>query len=200
MLNTRSKYGLVAAISLSVVSFNSLAAQSCGPGPHWVDDCPAGKDNFKILTRIQVVVGTCDEIPTDPIELQGRYKANRTAGVLGEDGHFLTIEVPSLKYKNQTHQITLRSGDKWDIPAGGIILERENDPTMADYFSYYKFEVDTPCGTLHTEEFCRQTGALDRIPPPISTTIAVNYPCWNITEIPLFDEYGNEVGFFADRS
>ncbi len=74
-------------------------------------------------------------------------------------------------------------------------MERESNPTLADYFSYYKFEVDTPCGTLHTEEFCYQTNELDRIPPPIPTTIAVNYPCLNMTEIPLFDEDNQEVGF-----
>ena len=209
MSNTSSKYGLTAAISLSVMSFSSLAAQTCGPGPHWIDDCPEGIDNIPFAAKVQIRIPCNSTAPT--LILRGPIRAYREAGVpgypaeLGEPGdptHFITQEVLFLHLTG--HGITLRAGADAGVGDDGddekrtwaIVTELAEDPKLARFSADYFYEVDIhPLGTLHANEACTVEGFLDRIPPSTSVTHHPSeFPCSNVTELPLYDEQELEVG------
>ena len=209
MLNTRSKYCLTAALLLSVMSFSSLAAQTCGPGQHWIDDCPEGIDNVPFVAKVQVRIPCDSTAPT--LILRGPVRAYREAGVpgypaeLGEPGnptHFIVQEVLFLHLTG--HGVTLRAGVDAGVGDNGddgkrtwaIVTELADDPSLAKFSADYFYEVDIPhLGTLHANEACVVEGFLDRMPPSASMTHHPSeFPCTNLTEIPLYDEQEHEVG------
>lgn len=207
MLNTRSKYCLTAALSLSVMSFSSLATPViCGPGPHWIDDCPAGVAVTPAAMKVQVRI-PCDNLTTPTLVLRGAVKIKREAGTPGvpaapgEPGdatHFIATNTLSLRLTGRG--IRLRTGTKQGItpPALGEIHELPSDPNWAWWYADYYYEVDIPrLGTLHANDVCRMQGFIDQIPPPhLTKPQPWEYPCTNMEDfiLPLYDDYEVEVG------
>jgi hypothetical protein len=211
MFNTNLKCCLVATISLSFMSFDSLAAQTCGPGPHWIDDCPEGTDNVPFAAKVQIRIPCDSAAPT--LILRGPIRAHRDAGVPGypanpgdpgDPTHIITQEVLFLHLSG--HGVTLRAG----VDAGvgdngddekrtwGIVTELADDPSLAQFSADYFYEVDFHVFgrtlTLHTRDACTVEGFLDQIPPPASLTMQPNeFPCSNMENIPLYF-YDYEVG------
>jgi hypothetical protein len=74
--------GCTIALSLSVMSFasGSIMAAECGPGDHWVDDCPAGTDEANSSATIKIQMGSnCDGKEITEI-LSGPTEVKRGAG------------------------------------------------------------------------------------------------------------------------
>lgn len=93
-----------------------------------------------------------------------------------------------------------RAGRKMGItPSLGQFTEQPDNPELTDWEGYYFYEIDIHSfGTLHNEDACVQQGVLDRLPvvgpPPPTGLPTVPVICLNMTELPLFDEYGEEIG------
>ena len=194
MSNTRSNYGLAAAISLSVMSFGSpvFAGSGCGPGEHWVDDCPAGRMVVPFAQKVQIRVPCDSTAPT--LILRGPLKVQREAGVVGESTHYLEEEPVFLRFSG--HGVTLRAGVEQGVTGSWAIVTELADPTLAMYHAEYFFEVDgTSLGTLHTQDACVMEGILDRLPPINSAApYPSEQPCLDMTNLPLYDEDNQEVG------
>lgn len=199
MSNIRSGCCLTAALSLSVMSFSSLATPVvCGPGPHWIDDCPAGVSVSPFAQKVQVKIPCNATAPT--IVLRGPIVIQRDAGVPGvpaapgapgDPNHFIATDTLFLKLSG--HGVTLRAGRLQGLPPSlGEIHEVASDPEWGEFYADMFYEVDIhPLTTYHTKDVCRVVGFVDRIPPPASQTAQpIEYPCSNMAELPLY--YGNE--------
>jgi hypothetical protein len=198
MLNTRLKCCLATTLSLSVMSFSSLATPvTCGPGPHWIDDCPAGTLTTPFATKVQLRI-PCDDLTAPTLILRGPVKIQRKAGkALVGSAHFIATNTLSLKWTG--HGIKIRAGIQQGImpPALGQITELASDPRWAEFYVDHYYEVDIhPLGTLHANDVCRIKGFVDRIPPPNPLTQPVEFPCSNMggLPLPLYDDNEVEVG------
>jgi len=199
MLNTRLKCCLATTLSLSVMSFSSLATPvTCGPGPHWIDDCPAGVAVNPFAIKVQVRI-PCDA-PAPTIVLRGPLVIQREAGVPGvpaapgapgDPDHFIATDTLFLKMSGQG--VTLRAGRLQGLPPSlGEIHEVASDPELGEFYTDLFYEVDIhPLTTYHAKDVCRVVGVVDRIPPPSEVTMQpIEYPCSNMAVLPLY--YGEE--------
>ena len=153
----------------------AMPAVHCGPGPDWVDTCPAGTDKFSSKAQHGVVVfdpedgGMTINLPF----MTGPTTIIRQAGAILPD-HHIDTEMVSLDL--QGGGLTLRAGTAFGLlPSVGRITELPGDPTMAHSFFDIFFEINpTPFGPLQNKVACRMTADIDRV-PPIVNHIGIDY-------------------------
>lgn len=181
-------------ISLSIISFSTLATPRvhCGPGPHWIDDCPGGIDRDIVAAIVQIKI-PCDESEPRRIKLRGVFTAQIGAGV----DHTMSYELLSLRFRGRG--ISLHAGiEEIGIPSEGQFTEQPDNPELANWYGeyYYEFGIRSLRTKLHNKVACVQAGALGQIPvPPPSIGLPVlPVMCLNMVELPLFDENDEEVG------
>ncbi|RKZ93750.1 MAG: hypothetical protein DRR19_00030 [Candidatus Parabeggiatoa sp. nov. 1] len=204
MLTTNSKYRKI-ALSLAIMVFGSpaMAANThCGPGPHWIDDCPGAIDVVPVKLKLYIRT-PCNDMTAAPVTVTGPIKVKREngvpgipamAGLQGNTAHVIDYEV--ITFKASGHGITLRGGkEQGVIPSYGRMTERADEPTVADKVADYFFTLDTPIGRLHMKETCRMKGWADKVPPPASIVLKYDtHPCSNTIANKLYDDEEQEVG------
>lgn len=138
-----------------------VPSNGCGPGPHWVDKCPAGTDGAPSTAVVTI------EIPcggaSQKVILRGPTKIERQAGV----PHIIDTEIVSMVLTGGGGGgITLRAGVNEGVstPTLGKIEELANPALAKAFFDVY-FEIDTPLGTLHNRIPHHMEAIIDRVPP-----------------------------------
>ncbi len=193
-MSNLSKY-CAAALSLSIMSFGTSVMADCGPGSHWVDDCPSGIDESQSSAVITIAV-PCASLPcagpAQTLRLDGPTKIRRAEG----SPHSIETEIISMVLTNSSNGITLRAGVDEGVssPSTGQIVERTDTETANSFFDIY-FEVEVPgVGTLHNEKPHRMSSII-RNTPPIRD---LHFPPSSNTE--MFDASGNLAGYLLNSS
>ena len=181
---------LLAGLAL-VVGWAPAYAQ-CGPGAHWIDNCPTGTDIFDSFAQHgTVVINGVGQFPLAP--MTGPVTIFRGPGLTIPD-HHIDTELVSMTLTGGG--LTLTAGDgvgnllaDGPLHSGGRITETGN-PGLADSFFDIFFELSpTPLGPLHSLHPCHMQAIIDRVPPYEIPYSGCGGP------IPLADQHGQVVGF-----
>ena len=186
----------------------AMPAVHCGPGPHWVDTCPAGTDKFFSKAQHGVVVfdpedgGMTINLPL----MTGPTTIIRQAGTILPDHH---IDTERVSLDLQGGGLTLRAGTAFGLPSSfGRITELPGDPFRAHSFFDIFFEINaTPFGPLHNNVACRMTADIDRVIPfgfeysgcydPLLSTNLTDSPL--VVALELFDAGGVRRAILTSR-
>ncbi len=135
--------------------------EHCGPGPHWVDECPAGSDIMPSSALVGISTdGDC--IPDTNLVLSGPAVIGRSGplddslqfpGIAPTDGHLEIIDTEMISLNLTGNGVTLIAGAGLGNggvlpPTLGAIVEQSADPALADSFFGVMFEVDLGGGLL----------------------------------------------------
>ncbi|MEQ9237416.1 PEP-CTERM sorting domain-containing protein [Coleofasciculus sp. E2-BRE-01] len=202
---TASVFGVVglSAIATLGVAKPGVAADSCGPGEHWVDTCTSGFDSFGSFATIGIDTNLDNQVDST-IVLSGPTTIFRgdpidTPDPLdGTDGftpHLNQINTEIVSLELSGGGFTLKAGDGTGnlnddgaLYSPGKIMEKENDPKLAiSYFDIF-FEIDSSLGKLHNKVPLRQSAMINRVPP-----IGIDYTHNIPNPISLFNENDDEV-------
>lgn len=153
MLKVKSKLYL-ATVSLTVASLNMsvMAQPACGPGEHWVDECPAGIDDTNSTAVVTVINagsdGQCSgSVIVEDAVLKGPTEIKRQAGV----PHRIDAEIISMVLTGGG--VTVRAGVNQGVTSASEGEIVETIPTEADTEFRVYFEIDVPgIGALHNKE------------------------------------------------
>lgn len=167
--------GLLWALAGSV-----QAAPVCGPGPHWVDTCPAGIDFFPVTNGVHAIdifgFGVVNLLTSGPTTVW------RGAGTTVPD-HHIDTELVALQLVGGGLTLTAGDGVADGLCGGplcslGRITEQGGNPFVADSFFDIFFEIQgAPLGALgplHNNVACHMEAVLDRVPPAAQTTYVCN--------------------------
>jgi hypothetical protein len=196
---TASVFGVVglSAIAVFGVAKPGVAADFCGPGEHWVDTCASGLDSFGSFATIGIDINLDDQVDST-IVLSGPTTIFRgdpidTSEPL--DGHKNQINTEIISLELSGGGFTLKAGDGTGnlnndgaLYSPGKIIEKENDPKLANSYFDIFFEIDSPLGKLHNKMALRQSAMIDRVPP-----IGIDYTHNIPNPISLFNENDVEV-------
>ncbi len=158
---------------LNPVSTGPGGGFECGPGDHWIDDCPAGTDSFNSEALAGISLGPLLD-PGDTLDcnvdlsliLNGPIKIDRSdplddslnfPGVSPADGHpsgpgfdVIDTEIVSMTLTNGAVSLWAGQGpspfneDVTLSPSLGTIVERPGNPAFADSFFDVFFEIKLP--------------------------------------------------------
>jgi hypothetical protein len=168
------------------------ACSQCGPGPHWVDSCSAGRDQIAnsgavvgidgdmdpgCVPEINLVMWPCSS-PDNllVIDRSGpRDDSQHFPGLRPLDGHPDVIDTEIISMCLTRNGFTLRAGAGRQhgpgvlAPSLGAIAEQPGHPTLADSFFDVFFEVELPPGFpvqfLYNQTALRVTATIDCAPP-----------------------------------
>lgn len=171
--------GLVAGLLWALAS-PVQAAPVCGPGPHWVDSCPAGIDFFPLTNGVHTIdifgVGIFTLLTSGPTTVW------RGAGSTVPD-HHIDTEMVALQLSGGGLTLTAGDGLANGLCGGplcslGRITEQGGNPLLTDSFFDIFFEIQGaplgPLGPLHNSVPCHMEAVLDRVPPAGGTTYICN--------------------------
>jgi len=192
------QHRLLVAFTLLAITASLNATPACGPGPHWIDTCPAGFDDFNSSAQVGL---NFPGLGAFTLNLTGPLLIFRGPGTTVPD-HHIDTEMVSMNLTGifMGNPITLLAGDgtadlmrtpgpRAALYSPGRITEVPGDPTLADSFFDVFFELQgTPFGTLHNNVAHVDSGRIAFVPP-----FGYEYRCLNCP-IPLFDPQGNLVG------
>jgi hypothetical protein len=172
----------------------------CGPGPHWVDDCPEPSElDIYPQNRVDITVDIPD-VYTGPIVLRGESRVKRGPGVIDpDDGHYIDTELVFMELKGtipSLGEVILRAGVGSDAPPSlGRITEDGSDPSQASFSTDVFFEIVLPNGSiLHNEApaIMKAVKPLIFVPcPPLSTVLVL------FESVELFASDGSLVGILS---
>lgn len=170
---------IIAALLVSLtLGVNTSFAQKCGPGAHWMDNCPAGVDTMPsgIIAGINLDTSLC--WPSTSFTLRGPIKVLRQAsmdivvdgdcGSATVNGHkdVILTEIDSMVLTGEG--ITLYAGISAapEVPRSlGQIVELPGDNTKACSFFDVYFKLVTPFGTFYNHQPLKVKATIDRVPP-----------------------------------
>ncbi len=99
--------------------------------------------------------------------------------------HLIVTEILSMDLSGGG--VTLRAGADFGLPSFGQIIEKDEDPALADSFFDVFFEISGPWGVLHNAVPLRIEDQITCIPPSASYRHVITNP------IPLLDAAGVHV-------
>ena len=180
----------VSCLFILVVIFPVPAAaqgepcSQCGPGPHWVDTCPAGQDSIAntkgivvidldldCVGDVELVLGPCSAPDhllvihrSDPRDDSQTFPGTRPV-----DGHLDVIDTEIIEMCLTGEGVTLKAG----LGQGGVITkslgataEKVTDDLWAESFFDVFFEVDLGGGMLvYNQTPLRVEADIDCVPP-----------------------------------
>ena len=133
----------------------------CGPGPHWIDTCPAGEDHIDNF-HVEIGVDSDDDCVTDEffnlngialVELSGPLDfSNAIANFGGADGHPDVIDLEFTDAEATDGFIILGLGSSAPTAGGptvGAIIEITGVPAAAFMRIEFRPEIDLGFGPLH---------------------------------------------------
>ena len=169
------------AITLLLIPGTALA-QDCGPGPHWVDTCPAGTDESDSGALVGIDLNMdCGEDMS--LILSGPTLIERQAG----SPHSINTEMISM---DLTGGIGIWAGQGPSPYSGvtldptvGMINELAGDPALAHSFFDVFFEVNLGGGFAYNHDPLIIEAEIDRVPP---TDISYIHPtgCLPLYDVP----------------
>ncbi|UCH86346.1 MAG: hypothetical protein JSU97_07380 [Dehalococcoidia bacterium] len=186
--------GLIALVVLIASLIPDRAwADGCGPGLHWVDDCPAGDDLFSSTTAVVGIDLNGDDCETVELDLtlSGPTTVHRDA----EAGDQIDTEIVTMELTGGG--VTLRVGNVPGInpdvpPTIGAVVEHPTIWTLADSFFDVFFEVDVPgVGLLYNHDPVRVEAVIDRVPPWNTIYLPPGDVCVDLFDDPID---GNDTG------
>ena len=175
--------------------------EECGPGDHWVDNCPGGNDHMPTGALIGFDLdGDCLEdmslVLHGPVSIWrsgSRDDSVQFPNTRPIDGHrdVIDTEIVSMVLSNQAMGVTLVAGEGLGQSVSlnasfGVIAEQPGVPALADSFFDVFVEVDLQGQLLTNATPMRITTKIDCLPPnarylhPVGCT-------------PLFDVTGRRV-------
>jgi hypothetical protein len=159
------------------------ACDACGPGEHWVDDCPEGQD-FMPTALLAGIDLDGDCVPETNLNLGGAVAVRRCAG--DPESHTIDTEIVAMTLTDG--DVTIRAGA--DGGVGGVLRSSIGeivvwaDPLLPySYFDVF-FEVtgDGLPGPLYNHAPVRVNATIDCVPP--ETTYIHEDGC-----VPLYDSF-----------
>ena len=155
--------------------------EDCGPGEHWIDQCPGGNDNMSTGAKIGIDLNLDCE-PDVSMVLSGPVSVWRSnpledstqfPGLSPSAGHLDVIdtEIVSMVLSSSSTGVTLRAGQGMGLggmlPSSfGAIVEQVGAASMGDSFFEVFFEVDVGGGRLaYNHDPLRVDSKIDCLPP-----------------------------------
>jgi uncharacterized repeat protein (TIGR01451 family) len=182
------------------------AEVTCGPGPHWVDECgtPYIDSFFDVFFSVATIRLEGDALSLTGVFSETVFASGETRVIrsepresgTGTPGYLDTIDT-QMAYMELNGSspflgpMRVRAGVDAGVPAPseGLIQEL-GDPFMVDSFFDVFFELDTPVGTLHNEVPMLMRASIEQVPPYL-----VDYQSQNPVE--LFGPTGLPTGIFV---
>jgi hypothetical protein len=188
-------------VVMAAVAAAGEVPPGCGPGPHWVDDCPEFSDTLP-NTRLDVTIEKpCGTSPGTSYTLRGPTDIHKQAGTMipWAPPPSIPSSAPSLGDHNIHTEIvsmvltggplTLRAGVDQGLTQqslGGII--ELLDPLWAYSFFWVYHKIETPWGILHNNDPVLMEAIIDRVPP-----LWIPYRYLLEDPIPLYDADETEI-------
>ncbi len=142
-----------AVLSTAARTLADVPCQDCGPGDHWVDNCPAGDDTMETGAVVGIDLNL-DCLPDTSLRLSGPTIIRRRVG----DPATHTIETEIISMSLTGGGVTLAAGEDAGMDPGtgtcinpgegvvpkscGVIVEEGGDPARADSSFDVYFRVD----------------------------------------------------------
>jgi hypothetical protein len=167
--------GLLLFLTLGV---NTSFAQKCGPGHHWMDNCPGGVDSMQSSAIAAISLNPSSCAPSLNLILEGPVRVRRSAsmditiisncGSATVDGHkdVILTEIENMNLTCGSYTLIVGHSVASELkPSLGAIVERPgNDSSACSFFDIY-FKLVTPMGPLYNHEPLRIQAIIDRVPP-----------------------------------
>lgn len=169
---------IIPGLLFLTLGVNTSFAQKCGPGHHWIDNCPAGVDTMDSEAKAQINFDTasCAKVP-NPIKLRGPVRVlrqaasdaiitNGCASATKKMHKAIRTEIDSMVLTCGAYTLVAgKSADPKLKPSVGAIVELEaNDALACSFFDVF-FKLVTPGGTLYNHTPLRIQSIIDRVPP-----------------------------------
>lgn len=173
---TRKSVSAAAAALMAVLApMPAWSGPACGPGPHWVDSCPATPANDLDVFTNTTGVHTIElfGLGVFTLTMSGPTTVWRGPGMTTPDHH---IETEMVSLQLTGGGLTLVAGDgianglnDGPLHSPGRITEQLANPALADSFFDVFFAITgSPLGALgplHNVVACRMESEIDRVPP-----------------------------------
>ena len=156
------------------------SCEDCGPGPHWVDQCPGGMDHMPSGALVGIDMDL-DCLPDISLVLSGPVFVSRSnprddsqmyPGVAPIDGHLEVIDTEIISMSlSGGGGVTLTAGGGYGqggvlARSLGTIVEKQSDPKLADSFFDVFFEVNLGGGVyVYNHTPMRVSSVIDCVPP-----------------------------------
>lgn len=201
------------AVALAVAAFPGIvhADPPCGSGPHWIDTCGGGDDNFSGTAGVHTIeifgIGTF----TSSLAQQGDFIVSRSdplddslqfPGLRPTDGHFDVIDTEIVQLTLSSGGITMTVGSPFNpvlTPTLGTIAEDPGNSSLGNSFFDVFFELDLGGGFLvYNQTAVRMESTIPGVPPDLGLFphVFLGGP------IALFDDplAGNQVGLLFEAT
>ncbi|MBD2665829.1 hypothetical protein B6N60_00270 [Richelia sinica FACHB-800] len=189
---TRSKSAAtISALGLSAIALfagvkPANAADTCGPGANWVNNCDAGVDHFShswAYIDLQLLNPSGPPTLFDNIMFSGPVKVTRDKG---ENGIIKTILSHTLKGKLNDQEITLTADGT------GEIQDIDGDGLASSFFDVF-VKIDTPFGIIGNQSPLRVDGDRPLIGVSPSNLLPPYDPTYGVICPPPYDPYDPDV-------
>lgn len=189
-----SKFRLTAILSL--IGSTPVMAADCGPGPHWIDSCPAGTYSVPTMFDVTIKEQPCNVEggSSHHVILRGETQTNRQAA-LTEPDHHIDTEIVSLSLTGDGYFFRAGKNEGLSQQSLGRITEM-GDPNWARLYFDIFFQIKLPASimggaTLHNNDALRKQYNIDLLPPA-----EYKPPTNERFIIPLFNQSNAEVACF----
>ena len=173
------------AVACILVSLPGISHGQCGPGPHWIDQCPGGQDffaNAQATIGLDLLAdGNLDGLVDMTYVLTGPATVSRSSSVDDSmsypgtrfiDGHLDVIDTQIASMVLTGGGVTMIAGADQGVGPGiglpptlGNIAEQNPDNSLGDSFFEVWFELDLGGGTYAYNTVPATLDAvLDRVP------------------------------------
>jgi hypothetical protein len=141
-----SKFRLTAILSL--IGSTPIMAADCGPGPHWIDSCPAGTYSVPTIFDVTIKEQPCDVEGglSHHVILQGETQTNRQAAQTEPD-HHIDTEIVSLSLMSDGYFFRAGKNEGMSQQSLGRITEM-GDPNWARLYFDIFFQIKLPASIM----------------------------------------------------
>lgn len=193
----KTKFGILVLCIAGSMAMASPALAQCGPGSHWIDQCPAGIDELPDTTAFLGLDTDLDCQADTSVHLSGAAvvrhwgpadDSTNYPGTRSIDGHLdvLDTEIISMSLSGSGLTLVVGAGEGQGGvlgPSHGVHAELRSDDALAESFFEVLLELDLG-GPLYVynQAAIRFDAVIDRVPPLGATYVASGcYPLLHVT-------------------
>jgi hypothetical protein len=202
-MKTKLSFIIASILLFFSTGMNSTYSQSCGPGPHWIDECSSGGPDIMesgALVGVNFTLTNCNLPAEQNITLSGPVTVQRLGShdiaVLDGlcpatvDGHLDVIptEIISMNLTGSGFTLIIGPSAAPELQHSfGYVVEDPADNTLGCSFFDVWFKIITPGGTLYNQTPLRLEATIDRV-PPTTTYIPTEIICLALYTSPIYGE------------
>jgi hypothetical protein len=202
-MKTKLSFIIASILLFFSTGMNSTYSQSCGPGPHWIDECSSGGLDIMesgALVGVNFNLANCNLPAEVSISLSGPVTVHRQgsqdiAVAIGPcpaivDGHMDVIptEIISMNLTGSGFTLIVGHSAAPELQHSlGYVVEKPDDNTLGCSFFDVFFKIITPNGPLYNQSPLKLEALIDQVPPVVTFSPSGDI-CIGLYTSPIYGE------------